>query len=136
VSKYDYLAGKIASYHFETNETMLWIEDEESRSLNVLSTHSLVEMVHKCGFEFLKEHLESYNTSVVIETHLKHFSPTPAGMTVNVKLKVEEVRNNLVFFSFEAFDEINKIAEGEFKRVIVSKTYLKRKINEKTSKIS
>lgn len=135
MDKYDHLVGKTSVYHFETNERMLWLEDEESKNFNVLSTHSLIEMIHKCGFEFLKDYLEPFNTSVVVETHLKHLSVTPIGMAVNVKLNVEQVKNNLIVFSFEAFDEKSKIAEGIFKRIIVSKTYLKRKINEKASKI-
>lgn len=135
-NEYDHLANQVASFNVRTTENMAWIEDEESRSLNVLSTHSLVEVVHKCGFEFLKDHIESYYTSVVVETHLKHISVTPIGMTINVKLKVREVKMNLVVFEFEVFDEKTKIAEGEFKRAIISKTYLLRKINEKASQNS
>lgn len=134
MNTYEYLSGKTASFRLKTIEDMAWMEDEESRGLNVLSTHSLVEMIHKCGFEFLKEYLEPYHTSVVVETHLEHVSVTPIGMVVNINLEVKEVKNNLVVFGFEAFDEVGKIAEGEFKRVVVSKTYLVRKINEKASK--
>jgi len=54
---------------------------------------------------------------------------------VYIKLKVVYVKGNKIKFLAEVYDEVEKIAEAEFKKVIVNKKALKRKANEKSTKL-
>jgi predicted thioesterase len=66
---------------------------------------------------------------------MEHLGVTPLSMRVTMKIKIEKVEGNHICFSFEAYDETEKIARGDIERVIVSPEYLKRKLEEKRNYI-
>jgi len=69
--------------------------------------------------------------AAVVSSDIKHFGVTPMSMRVTMKACIEKVTGNHICFSFEAYDEMEKIARGKIERVIVSPEYLKRKLEEK-----
>lgn len=50
---------------------------------------------------------------------LNHTAATPAGLTVTVKVKLEEVEGRKLVFSIVADDGIDKISEGTHDRFII-----------------
>jgi len=50
---------------------------------------------------------------------MKHLAATPVGMTVRAKATVLETDGKRVLFAVEAWDEVEKIAEGRHERFIV-----------------
>lgn len=64
-----------------------------------------------------------------VGTHinLSHEAATPAGLIVNVAVKLEAIEGRKLFFSIKAHDGIDKISEGTHERYII----LASKFNEK-----
>jgi predicted thioesterase len=50
---------------------------------------------------------------------VKHLAATPVGMTVRVKATILETDGKRVLFAVEAWDEVEKVAEGRHERVVV-----------------
>ncbi len=88
--------------------------------LPVLSTPALImwlEMASRQAAEpFLRDGEETVGTAM----ELKHLAPTPLGMKVRVKTRIVGVAGRRIRFQLEAFDEVEKIAEGWHERARVS----------------
>jgi predicted thioesterase len=65
---------------------------------------------------------------------IKHLSPTPLGKKVTAHALLKEVDKNRLLFLVEAYDEIEKVAEGEHERILVPKERFLQKIERKTIK--
>lgn len=129
------LERKEFNYSFSVNdESFLWSEREEYKDFNLLSTTALLEEIFRASTEILEPFIPEY-VAVVSSAKINHIAPTPYGFKVYMKFKIVYVKENKVKFFVEVYDEIEKIAEAEFKKVIVSKKALKRKTNEKSSKL-
>jgi predicted thioesterase len=50
---------------------------------------------------------------------VKHLAATPLGMSVRAEATILEIDGKRVLFSVEAWDEVEKIAEGRHERFIV-----------------
>ena len=125
------------NFDFQLNsELYYWTETNLNLKYQVLSTSSLIEYVHKCGFEIIKPYLTEKMVCVVSKTNFEHISITPQGFKVYVKLKVSKIIGNTILFEGEAFDEINKIAQFSFERKVISKKTLERKSLEKLNKLN
>jgi predicted thioesterase len=131
------LKGKEFNYSFKVkDESYLWSEDKEVISFHALSTSSLLEEIHKCSYNTLKDLLDKDQVSVVSHSCIDHLSSTPYSFKVFIKLKITDVSYNKVHFQGEAFDEINKIATFELTRNIVSKKILRKNLNQKMESIN
>ncbi len=86
----------------------------------ILSTPGLVFLIEKTGDEALKPFMGEKEASIGIGIYLDHMAPTPVGDEVRIRVRVEDVQKNKVFFTFKAFDSRGKIAEGKHTRVIVN----------------
>ncbi|KAF2956053.1 hotdog domain-containing protein [Marinitoga sp. 38H-ov] len=129
------LEGKEFNYSFSVNdESFLWSEKEEFKDFHLLATTALLEEIFRASTELL-DPLIPEHVSVVSSARIKHISPTPMGFKVYIKLKIVYVKDNKIKFFAEVFDEVEKVAEAEFKKIIVSKNVLKRRTNEKSTKI-
>jgi predicted thioesterase len=62
---------------------------------------------------------------------IKHISPTPIGMKVTANAILKGIDKNRLFFLVDAFDELEKVAEGEHERVLVSKDWFFQKVEKK-----
>ena len=62
---------------------------------------------------------------------INHLSPTPLGMKVIARALLKEINGNRLFFLIDAYDEVEKVAEGEHERVLVSKERFLQKVNRK-----
>jgi predicted thioesterase len=69
--------------------------------------------------------------SLGTEVKIKHLSPTPLGMKVTANAILKRVDKNRLFFLVDAFDELEKVAEGEHERVLVSKDRFLQKVDRK-----
>ena len=62
---------------------------------------------------------------------VRHLSPTPLGMKVTAHALLKEVDKNRLLFVVDAYDETDKVAEGEHERILVSKERFLQKVNRK-----
>jgi predicted thioesterase len=60
---------------------------------------------------------------------------TPAGMQVRIRAELLEVQGRKLLFKVEAWDEVEKIAEGEHERFIINWERFMKGVTEKQGKI-
>jgi predicted thioesterase len=100
-------------------------------TVNVLSTPRLIQLLEAAAIEAIHEFIPTEKVSLGTEVKIKHLSPTPLGMKVTANAILKRVDKNRLFFLVDAFDELEKVAEGEHERVLVSKDRFLQKVDRK-----
>ncbi len=103
-------------------------------TVDVLSTPRLVELFEAAAIEAIKEYIPSDQISLGHLVKIKHLSPTPIGMKVIANALLKGVNKNRFFFLVDAYDEKEKVAEGEHERVLVSRERFLQKVEMKRVK--
>ena len=86
----------------------------------VLSTPYLVNLMETTAHAAVMPFLESGQSGVGAMVHIRHFAATPVGMQVRIRAELLEVQGRRLLFKVEAWDEVEKIAEGEHERFIIN----------------
>jgi predicted thioesterase len=117
------------------SEMIVREEDLVSRlgsiDVDVLSTPKLIELIEAAAINALQELIPSDHLSLGTHVKIKHLSATPLGMKVVAHAFLKEVNENWLFFLVDAYDEMEKVAEGEHERILVSKARFLEKIEKK-----
>jgi fluoroacetyl-CoA thioesterase len=90
-----------------------------NRGVDVFATPFIVAFLENVSSAALKGHLPSGGGSVGTMIEMKHLAATPVGMTVRAKVTLLETDGKRLLFAVEAWDEVEKIAEGRHERFIV-----------------
>jgi fluoroacetyl-CoA thioesterase len=85
----------------------------------VFSTPSMIGFMERCSVQLIKPYLEEGENSVGYRVNVTHLAGTPIGQKVRVHSTVKAIEGRRVTFAVEAFNEKEKIGEGEHVRVIV-----------------
>lgn len=85
----------------------------------VLGTPYLIALLEMTARDSIKPLLEEGFDSVGTEVSVKHLAATPLGMDVTFRSEVIAVDGRRVRCRVEAFDEVEKIAEGEHERHVI-----------------
>jgi predicted thioesterase len=104
----------------------------ETGSVSVLSTPSMVWLVEHNAQTLAQKHLPEGQTTVGAEILIRHLAPTPLGMKVTARVRIEELDGRRIVFSAEVFDEKEKVGEGRHVRVIVDQARFMERVKEKT----
>ena len=125
-----------------TKERKIRINSDQTTSFlwegeNVLSTPSLVSEIEEMCRLLLKEQFISDPNwdSVGTLVDIRHIAATPVGAEVLLKSKVVLVNGRRIMFEVEAFDNLEKIAEGRHERFIINIPKFKDKFNIKQNKL-
>ncbi len=117
------------------SEMIVKNEDLVSRlgevAVDVLSTPRLIQLLEEAAIEAIHEFIPTEKVSLGAEIKIRHLSPTPLGMKVTANAILKGVDKNRLFFLVDAFDELEKVAEGEHERVLVSKDQFLQKVEKK-----
>ena len=105
-----------------------------SIDMDVLSTPRLVQLMEAAAIEAIHKFIPSDQLSLGTLLKIKHLSPTPLGMKVVAHALLKEVNKNCLLFLVDAYDEIEKVAEGEHERILVSKERFLQKVNKKRTR--
>jgi predicted thioesterase len=85
----------------------------------VLATPRLISFLertaHLAVFPLLAEGQSTVGTLV----NLRHLAATPVGMEVRFRAELVEVDRRRLLFKVEAWDEVEKIGEGQHERYII-----------------
>ncbi len=103
----------------------------ETGSASVLSTPSMVWLVEHNAQTLAQKHLPEGQTTVGAEVFVRHLAPTPLGMKVTARVRIEEIEGRRIVFSAEVFDEKEKVGEGRHVRVIVDQARFMEKVKGK-----
>ena len=102
-----------------------------SIDVDVLSTPRLIQLMEAAAIKAIQEFIPSDQLSLGTHVRIKHLSPTPLGMKVIAHAILKEVNKNRLIFLLDAYDEMEKVAEGEHERILVSKEHFLQKVNKK-----
>jgi fluoroacetyl-CoA thioesterase len=105
----------------------------ETGTVAVLSTPSMVWLVEHAAQVLAQMHLPEGQTTVGAEVFVRHLAPTPLGMQVTAKVRIDEWEGRKIVFSAEVHDEKEKVGEGRHVRVIVDQKRFMEKVKGKTS---
>jgi fluoroacetyl-CoA thioesterase len=100
-------------------------------AINVLSTPRLIQLMEAAAIEAIQEVIPSDQVSLGTWVKIKHLSPTPLGMKVVAHALLNAVDKNRLFFLVDAYDEKEKVAEGEHERILMSKERFLQKVEKK-----
>jgi len=120
-----------------SGESEMMVKDEDlvsqlgSIDVDVLSTPRLVQLMEAAAIEAIHKFIPSDQLSLGTLLKIKHLSPTPLGMKVVAHALLKEVNKNRLLFLVDAYDEIEKVAEGEHERILVSKERFLQKVSKK-----
>jgi predicted thioesterase len=100
-------------------------------AVDVLSTPRLIQLLEEAAIEAIREFTQSDQWSLGTQVRIKHLSATPLGMKVTAHALLKEVNKNRLLFLVDAYDEREKVAEGEHERILVSRERFLQKVESK-----
>ena len=105
-------------------------ENMGSGDLAVLSTPSLVAFMENAAKNYLNKFLPEEMGSVGSNINIDHIAPTLIGNSITVRGKITEIiKEKIIKFSIEAYEEDKKIGNAEHTRVIINNTKFLEKLN-------
>jgi fluoroacetyl-CoA thioesterase len=97
----------------------------------VLSTPHLVGLIETTAHRAIQPFLEAGQSSVGSLINIKHLAATPVGMQIRIRVELAAVDGRKLRFDVEAWDEVEKIAEGEHERFIIDSDRFTEKVEKK-----
>jgi len=99
------------------------------------ATPALVALIELTAADLVADYLEAGETTVGTSLRLKHTAPTPIGMTVRCQATLVEVDRRRLRFNVAAWDQEEKICEGQHERFVVNSSSFMAILSEKASKL-
>ncbi len=99
--------------------------------IDVLSTPRLIQWMEEAAIDAIDEFLPPDQLSLGTQVRVKHLAATPLGMRVTAHAMLKEVQKNRLYFLIDAYDEKEKVAEGEHERILISKERFEQKLKIK-----
>ncbi len=123
-----------------TSEMIVRKRDLVSRlggvTVQVLSTPRLIQLLEAAAVDAIQEFLGPGQMSLGSLVKIRHLSPTPLGMKVTAHAILKEVDERRLLFWVDAHDELEKVAEGEHERVLVSREKFLLRIEKKKNSVT
>jgi fluoroacetyl-CoA thioesterase len=104
-----------------------------SGNVDVLATPEMVRLMEKAAVAAVDHLLPDGYRTVGVAVNVQHLAATPVGMKVRAQAKLTAVEGRKLTFRVEAFDEVEKIGEGEHKRVIIDVERFKEGVEAKST---
>lgn len=106
-----------------------------SGSVPVFATPMLIAVMEKAAVNTLENHLEEGSSSVGVCVNCRHLAATPVGMTIIARAELVKVDGKRLIFRVEAFDEVEKVGEGEHERYIINLDSFLQRSNKKKDRL-
>ena len=101
-----------------------------SGDLDVLATPSLVAFMENAAKNYLNSFLTEDLGSVGSNININHIAPTLVGKKIIITGKITQViKDKIIIFSLEAFENDKKIGDAEHTRVIINNEKFISKLN-------
>ena len=98
----------------------------------VLSTHSLVLLMELAARQVVEGRIPKDKITLGTHVDIRHFSAALVGSKVRAVARLIAIAHNRLHFHVAAYDDYEKLAEGENEQVIVSRNLFLKKIRRKT----
>ena len=120
------------------SEMIVREEDLVSRiggvTLDVLSTPRLIQLLESAAVAAIQGFVRPDQISLGTLVKVRHLAATPLGMKVTAHSVLEEVDDRRLVFRSDAHDELEKVAEGEHERILVSRERFINKVEKKKAR--
>ena len=90
-----------------------------SGSIDVYATPAMIGLMENASLSAVDASLPEGYSTVGISLNVKHMAATPIGMEATAKAELVEIEGKRLKFKVEAYDQKDKIGEGEHERFIV-----------------
>jgi fluoroacetyl-CoA thioesterase len=104
-----------------------------SGNVAVLATPEMVRLVEKAAVAAVDHLLPNGYRTVGVAVNVRHLAATPVGMRARAQAELVTVEGRKLTFRVEAFDEVEKIGEGEHRRVIVELERFRERVEAKSA---
>jgi len=98
----------------------------------VLSTPRLISYLEQTAHAAALPHLAEGQTTVGVVVNVRHLAATPVGMRARFRAELLEIDGHRLRFKVEAWDEVEKIAEGEHERFIIDRARFLERLQKKS----
>jgi predicted thioesterase len=102
----------------------------------VFSTPRLVSYLERTANITALPHLADGQGMVGSVVNIRHLAATPVGMTVRFRAELLEVEGRRLRFKVEAWDEVDKIAEGEHERFVIDRNRFDERLEKKRQTVA
>ena len=100
-------------------------------ALEVFATPAMVALMEKAATIAVQECLSEDYSTVGTLINIRHVAATPLSMNVSARAKLTEVDGKRLVFAVEAFDDKEKIGEGQHERFLINVERFMDKTNRK-----
>ena len=97
----------------------------------VFSTPRVIGTLERTAHNTIMPYLAEGQGSVGVVVNIRHLAATPIGFNIRTRAEVLEVEGRRVKFKVEAWDDFEKIAEGEHERFIIDLEKFIRRVEKK-----
>jgi predicted thioesterase len=102
-----------------------------SGGVYVLATPIMVALMEAASRNLVDPQLDPGNMSVGTSLNIKHLAATPMGMKVTARAELESVEGRRLNFKVEAYDEQEKVGEGNHTRAVINLERFLEKVRSK-----
>ena len=103
----------------------------------VLATGFMVGLVEWACIEAIRPCLDwPREQTLGTRVNLSHTAPTPPGLTVTVKVRLEKIEGRRLEFAVNAHDGVDTISTGTHERFIIDSVKFVTKVAEKTARFT
>ena len=100
-------------------------------SADVLSTPRLIQLLEAAAIDAIQKFIPPDQWSLGTHVKIRHLSPTPLGLKVTAHAILKEVHKQRLLFLVDAYDPVEKVAEGEHERILVSRERFLQRVEKK-----
>ena len=104
-----------------------------SGNVAVLATPEMVRLMEQAAVTAVDHLLPDGYRTVGVEVNVQHLAATPVGMKVRVQAELTAVEGRKLTFHVEADDEVERIGEGEHRRVIIDLERFRERVEAKST---
>ena len=102
-----------------------------SGRLDVYGTPAMLGLIEISAVNAVDHLLADGSTTVGTRLDVSHLAPSPLGIAVRARAELVAVDGRRLTFTVEAFDAVDKIADGTHERVVVDASRLLARANAK-----
>lgn len=102
-----------------------------SGNVAVLATPEMVRLMEKAAVAAVDHLLPDGYRTVGVAVNVRHLAATPVGMKVRAQAELVTVESRKLTFRVEAFDEVERIGEGEHRRMVIDLERFKERVEAK-----
>ena len=99
---------------------------------DVLSTHCLVLLMELAARQVVDGRIPEDKITLGTRVDIRHFSAALVGSRVRAVARLIAIEHHRLYFHVAAYNDFEKLAEGENEQVIVSRNLFLKKIRRKT----